>query len=781
MASTRRATPLDIYQDPVNQYQYHGDVEADLFHALQNENQSQHNPRPQSSSHHQSLASPRRAERHSHSPSGPLGGRSSNSVCIPPPVPASYKTDSPTKNSFFYHNQQPQMMHGVPSSDALFGAAFPSQMDKENMYQMPSFEQGQQYSQNVYGYKAPMKRTYSSDGMLPPSQRVPSSSKRAKVDEAPLSFVLPDPSEMPDIEDDGTKPPISYANLIGMAILRAPNRRLTLAQIYKWISDHFKFYRVADTGWQNSIRHNLSLNKNFIKQERPKDDPGKGNYWIIKPGEEKTFIVKDRPLRPIKAGDSTFVQHDFFNSQGKSSSAPAVGSFTLAPSSAKRFDPKTVDSSKFPDDNLSSDGTIPASDPALGDEDQDESSAMPPPASRHIRSSPPAEDIKSSPPPLISEADRADTPPGAKRINGRKSNFASAMNDSGYYSSIESSVPRAAGYANVMPTSEADRPRHKRGRAEEEIARIRSSSYDSPSKEGGHRRKISVHFDLSSPKRSSNQNAAAPATPAAVIFKRPALPPASISPNTNLKNHRARMQKLLGDSPSKVAMSPLRDSWSQWSPHFSHVIDQDFLSPEKSNNMTPWRDTIFGAAFQPFDYNDDDLAARGSPDKRRPTITRAVTSTGILADITGNTLNRATAGASTAGIESPFTLAYPPFEMTPNSVIQKSPMPMMSPLKRISNAGLDLNENGPEWLDLNIDSLFGAMSPARNNSVSKGSNSAVEFSLTVPSDGSEEGLDILQEFGKIGAQQQRVAGSTGSPVKSRGGRPPLGRSVTSRF
>lgn len=104
------------------------------------------------------------------------------------------------------------------------------------------------------------------------------------------NLVIPEPHEMPLIEDDGQKPPYSYATLIGMAILRSPQRRLTLSAIYHWISHTFEYYCNNDSGWQNSIRHNLSLNKAFVKQERPKDEPGKGNYWTIEPGYEFQFM-----------------------------------------------------------------------------------------------------------------------------------------------------------------------------------------------------------------------------------------------------------------------------------------------------------------------------------------------------------------------------------------------------------------------------------------------------------------------------------------------------------
>ncbi|XP_047426973.1 forkhead box protein J1-A [Mugil cephalus] len=111
------------------------------------------------------------------------------------------------------------------------------------------------------------------------------------------------PDEVDYKTNANIKPPYSYATLICMAMQASKKSKITLSCIYKWITDNFCYYRHADPTWQNSIRHNLSLNKCFIKVPRQKDEPGKGGFWKIDPQYAERLLsgaYKKRRMPPVQ-------------------------------------------------------------------------------------------------------------------------------------------------------------------------------------------------------------------------------------------------------------------------------------------------------------------------------------------------------------------------------------------------------------------------------------------------------------------------------------------------
>ncbi|KAI9677541.1 MAG: hypothetical protein M1817_006495 [Caeruleum heppii] len=543
-------------------------------------------------------------------------GSNFNIVSMPPPTAPNYITDSLKKRPSFSTFETSTVHKPQKALFTTFSSSNPG--DKENFHPATIYsDQVTDISGPITDVKGPTKRALAEAAAAVKDRQL----KKSKVQD-PILFEVPKPDDMPAVEDDGLKPPYSYATLIGMSILRAPNRRLTLAQIYKWIESTFEYYNSSETGWQNSIRHNLSLNKAFKKQERPKDDPGKGNYWVIEPGMELQFL-KDRPVKRPSAPQSTTAPP----LDKKVALKPKMG-LEILPDDAAHTPSSTRQEEGNPGIvEISSDATVPASDATILDEDLGSGTHLQPESPCAPRSSPPQ--INSSPPVVRrcngQHGARGLTPPplsappvssGEARVRKRK---ASTMDDSGYFSSIGSSAvrPFSAASKAVFDQDSVEGLRVKHGRAEEEIARIRSTSQRSPSKPRGLAGEPVLHVAPSSPLRQLDSSLMLPQLTPATTFKQPARPHQSLSPNTSLRNHRDRIRELVG-SPLRGAAG-VHESVS-WSPAFnledeSYVFNENFNNSFYSNFDIFEDDTQFGMA----------LTSTGSPEKKRPRLERAST------------------------------------------------------------------------------------------------------------------------------------------------------------
>ena len=64
-----------------------------------------------------------------------------------------------------------------------------------------------------------------------------------------------------------------------MAIKESTEKRLTLSGIYQFIIGKFPYYEKNKKGWQNSIRHNLSLHSKFKRVQN--EGTGKSSWWMV--------------------------------------------------------------------------------------------------------------------------------------------------------------------------------------------------------------------------------------------------------------------------------------------------------------------------------------------------------------------------------------------------------------------------------------------------------------------------------------------------------------------
>ena len=85
--------------------------------------------------------------------------------------------------------------------------------------------------------------------------------------------------------NDPTKPPFSYTTLIFLAIQSNKKEKVMLGEIYQWIRDNFKYYRVTESTWQVSKERS-----GCVVREQGRREAGRGP----RRGHQHWFLVSNR-------------------------------------------------------------------------------------------------------------------------------------------------------------------------------------------------------------------------------------------------------------------------------------------------------------------------------------------------------------------------------------------------------------------------------------------------------------------------------------------------------
>ncbi|TRX94239.1 hypothetical protein FHL15_005007 [Xylaria flabelliformis] len=122
----------------------------------------------------------------------------------------------------------------------------------------------------------------SQDGFMENNIEMPRTKYQHGLEEVPNNVPAP-------IQARRAQPDEPYAKLIQKALLSVESHTMPLQEIYQWFRDNTSKGNSASKGWQNSIRHNLSMNAAFLKCERAGTAGArKSTEWQLAP-----FAIRD--------------------------------------------------------------------------------------------------------------------------------------------------------------------------------------------------------------------------------------------------------------------------------------------------------------------------------------------------------------------------------------------------------------------------------------------------------------------------------------------------------
>jgi hypothetical protein len=134
------------------------------------------------------------------------------------------------------------------------------------------------YDSTSYNYQGHMESEYSghrSEASMiadmaeqSPTLSMQGESPQLKAEMMSDSYEFDEDEDMQDIAvpadnsegDDGAKSEEPYARIIWRALMSRERHAMTLQEIYQWFRDNTEKAKGESKGWQNSIRHNLSMN-----------------------------------------------------------------------------------------------------------------------------------------------------------------------------------------------------------------------------------------------------------------------------------------------------------------------------------------------------------------------------------------------------------------------------------------------------------------------------------------------------------------------------------------